>query len=141
MKQQIPSDELYGINGYHILEYHITCIQTKQAMWMVGQFENFVQCWELTNHDLPLTNCKIRSKNPVKRTAEQNCGVLKICYVCIVIPPLMDNSYCPSECTISWSEPYQQHLTVQGNKPGGCQRRTDGYWKPSLVPHRRASST
>ena len=29
----------------------------------------------------------------------------------------MDNSYGPSECTMSRSEPDQQHLTVQGNKP------------------------
>ena len=39
----------------------------------------------------------------------------------------MDNSYGPKECTMSWSEPDQQHLTVQGNKPK--QRAAKGVLK------------
>ena len=82
---------------------------------------------------------KIRSKNPDKGTAEQTVFLKFAMYVYL---PWWITATVPTTapCHDLKPEPYQQHLTVQGNKPGGCQRRTYGYSKPSLVSHRRAPS-
>ena len=61
-----------------------------------------------------------------KGTAEQTVFLKFVMYVYL---PWWITAMVPvsAPCHDLKSESYQQHLAVQGNKPGGCQRCTDGY--------------